>query len=221
MNSNEIGNLPDRILLAKTKAYQTHISTASGSLNLTSEDAGKMETKNEAFEAALDDWDAVELSEAEKAEAKKAARKVLLKEYRSQRNQAYADDDVTDESLAAADFPPRDHVKTASAAPSSAPIGWVDFGRRKHTIHFRDSASPDSEAKPKGIKGCQIYRFISETAPTSDEDFSWMVTDSDSPYVASYNLNMAGKKLWYMMRWISNGDELGEWSEMIEATING
>jgi hypothetical protein len=28
-----------------------------------------------------------------------------------------------------------------------------------------------------------------------------------------------GKKVRYMMRWVSTGDEKGEWSETIEATI--
>jgi hypothetical protein len=31
----------------------------------------------------------------------------------------------------------------------------------------------------------------------------------------------AGKKVFYLLRWVSNSGETGEWSETIEATVNG
>lgn len=31
----------------------------------------------------------------------------------------------------------------------------------------------------------------------------------------------ANKKVYYLLRWVSNSGEVGEWSETIEATING
>jgi len=221
MTSNEIGNLSDREALAEMRAYENHIRTESASLNLTVEHADRMKAKNDAFEASLDAWDAVQLEEDAKSQAKKTGRKEAVGEYRVQRNMSYADTSITDRALAAAGFPPRDKVKTASAAPTTAPVGWIDFGRRKHVIYFRDSATPDSEAKPKGVRGCEIHRYIGDAPPASEDDFKWVVTDSDSPYVAFYDMELAGKKVWYMLRWVSNGGETGEWSETIEATVNG
>ena len=144
----------------------------------------------------------------------------MLEELRRQRNAAYADSGVSDETRAGYGLPPRDRVKTASAAPASAPLGWVDYGKLKHTIHFRDSATPDKKAKPKGTRGCDIFRSVGK-APETGDDFRYVANDSDSPYTVNYDMADAGKKVYYVLRWVSTTGEAGEWSETIEATVNG
>ena len=114
-----------------------------------------------------------------------------------------------------------DDVKTDSPSPSSAPFGLIEYGKLKHIIHFRDSNTPDSEAKPKGMLGCEIYRHIGNAPPASEADFDFVTLDTGSPYVAFYTMADAGKKVFYQLRWISKSGERGEWSETVEATING
>lgn len=221
MNSKELGALPDRELLAESRAYEKRVTDDAASLNFTNAEGLAIKAVNDAFAASLDDWDAVELEHDAKYTAKNSDRRAVLAEIRSQRNRAYADTTIPDEDLAAAGLPPRDKVKTASTAPSSAPIGIVEYGKLRHTINFRDAATPDLKAKPKGTKGCEIWHYIGTTAPVSENDYRYLATDSATPYVAIYEMADAGKKVWYLLRWISGGDEKGEWSETIEATING
>lgn len=220
-NSNELGKLSDRDLLAEARAYETKLTVNPADLNFTNTDAAEVKSVNDEFETTLDAWDAVELQEAEILESKSNGRKKVLGKLRSHRKTVYADDSISSETLAGYGMPPRDTVKTPSPAPTTAPIGWIDYGKLKHTIHFRDSATPDKKAKPAGMQGCEIWRYIGAAAPTAESDFDYVATDTDSPYIAFFQMADAGKKCFYLLRWISKSGERGEWSEIIEATING
>lgn len=220
LNSEQLGNLSDRELLAESRAYEVKLAGDSTSLNFTAAEVAAVKAVNDAFEAQLDEWDARQLAEDEAAEAKKGGRAAVLMEIRRQRNISYADTSVSDETRAGYGLPPRDTTKTASAAPTTAPIGWVDYGKLKHVVHFRDAATPDRKAKPKGTRGCDIYRSVGKT-PETEMDFRYVANDSDSPYTISYEMADAGKKVYYVLRWVSTTGEAGEWSETIEATVNG
>ena len=221
LNSEQLGNLSDRDLLAESRAYEAYITANGASLNLGVTDSDAIKTFNNAFEASLDERDSLELQLDGIVKTKEINREGALGELRRQRNVLYADTGVSESALAAAGLPSRDKVKTASPAPTTAPIGWVDYGKLKHTIHFRDSATPDKKAKPGGMQGCEIWHFIGSTAPTSEADYDYLATDSNSPYIAFYEAANAGKKVFYQLRWISKSGERGEWSETVEATING
>ncbi|HVE56052.1 MAG TPA: hypothetical protein VNB22_04435 [Pyrinomonadaceae bacterium] len=221
LNSNELGKLSDRELLAQARAYESILNADAASLNFGTAESIAMKSVNNAFAAALDAWDAVQIEEAGISQSKADGRKALLAELRRQRNVLYADAGVSDSALANAGLPPRDKVKTASPAPTTAPMGWVDYGKLKHVIHFRDSATPDKKAKPAGMQGCEIWRFVGTSAPVSENDYDYVATDSDSPYVAFYAMADAGKKVYYLLRWLSKSGARGEWSETIEATVNG
>jgi len=220
-NSEQLGRLSDRDLLAYLRAYEGKLTGDEASLNFTTAESDVIKNLNDEFETVLDSWDAVQIEEAGISQLKTARRGALLSEYRGQRNTAYADKTISEAALAEKGIPPRDKTKTASPAPSTAPLGWVDYGKLKHIIHFRDSATPDKKAKPAGMRGCEIWRFIGTAPPTSEDDFRYVATDTDSPYTANFVMADAGKMAYYVLRWISNSGETGEWSETIEATING
>lgn len=221
LNSDELGRLSDRDLLAESRVFEGYITANAAELNLTAADGDEVKTINNDFEATLDQWDSIQAQEAGISETKKDERGDVLGIIRRKRNVLYADESVTDSQRAGANMPPRDTVKTDSPAPSSAPIGWVDYGKLKQTIHFRDSATPDSKAKPKGMRGAEIWEFIGDAPPTSEADFRYVATDTNSPYDRYFTMADAGKRIFYQLRWISNAGETGEWSEMIEGTING
>ncbi len=220
-SSKELGNLSDRDLLAEARAFEEKIAADPTAFNLTAADAAAVTGSADSFEGTLDQKDSLENQLDGVLELRDEQRKAILGELRRQRNVLYADTSLSDAQLASAGLPPRDTVKTDSPAPSTAPIGWVDYGKLKHTIHFRDSATPDKKAKPHGMQGCQIWYFIGESAPANEKDWDYLATDSNSPYIVFYDAAEAGKKVFYQLRWISKSGETGEWSETIEATING
>ncbi len=220
-NSEQLGRLSDRDLLAESRAYEAHIKANGASLNLGGDDSSKIKDLNNALENTLNQRDSLENQLDGLLEKKEIDVKNVRDELRRQRNVLYADSSLSDSALASAGLPPRDAVKTASPKPSTAPIGWVDYGKLKHTIHFRDSATPDKKAKPDGMQGCEIWHFIGANAPASADDYDYLATDSNSPYIVFYEASDAGKKVFYQLRWLSKSGERGEWSETIEATING
>lgn len=220
-NSNELGALSDRELLAVARQYEAQLGVSAASLGFTPAEELAIKLQNDQFESALDDWDAAQAVFDSKKEAKNDRRKATLAELRDQRNRIYANKNVSDAVLASYNLPPRDTVKTDAPAPSSAPFGLIDYGKLKHTIHFRDAAAPDRKAKPAGMQGCEIWHFIGTAAPLSEKDFSYLATDTNSPYEVTYEMEDAGKKVFYLLRWLSKSGERGEWSETLEATING
>jgi len=221
LSSNELGHLSARDLLAESRAYEAYVTANGASLNLGTTDSDAIKGVNNALENSLDQKDSLENQLDGAYELNETNVKNVLSEFRRQRNVLYADTSLSDSALASAGLPPRDTTKTDPPKPTTAPIGWVDYGKLRHTIHFRDSATPDKKAKPAGMKGCEIWHFIGTTAPTDEKDWDYLTTDSNSPYVAFYDAADAGKKVFYQLRWISKDDTRGEWSETVEATING
>ena len=223
LKSNELGNLSDRELLAESRAYEAKITSDAAGLNFTNVEVQAIKTVNDAFEATLDAWDALQLQEAGISQQKTAGRQNLLGEFRGQRNTAYADRTLTDEALAEKGIPPRDKVKTDAPAleNTSFPTAWVDTVQLKHIIHFHDVNTPDTTRKPEGVRSCEIYRFIGDSPPPPLEDFDFVADDTNTPYTCNYNSADVGKRVIYRLRWHSKNGEVGTWSQAVEATVNG
>lgn len=114
----------------------------------------------------------------------------------------------------------RDTTPTAVAAPTTQPVLFVDTSRRlQHTIAFRDSASPLSKAKPQGVFGCEIYRKVGGTAPSSVAECQFVGLDSASPYIAEYGAESGGAMVHYLGRWATRSGLVGPTSDVISATV--
>jgi len=221
MKSRDIGNLSDRELLAFARLFNDGHRGDEAAFGLTEAANTAFGVELNTFETELDDYDATQAAEAAALLAKNNSRTAILQALRQKIKLVRATLPKTDEKLAMVGLDVYDDEPTAANAPTSQPLAWVDYAKLKHTIYFRDAATPLSEAKPKGVKGAEIYRYIGTTAPASESDYDFMTLDSGSPYVAFYTMADAGKKVWYLLRWVSNSGEAGEWSETIEATVNG
>lgn len=221
MNSSNFNSFSDRELFSELSVLSAATMADPGGYSLTTAMTDELKNELTAFASELNAYDQAQAAEAAALQAKNARRKKVIGVAREQMRLMRATPDITDEKLAEANLDAYDRTRTGSAAPTTAPIGYVDYGKLKHTIYFRDSATPDSEAKPKGMKGCEIWRFVGDAAPAAESDLDFVTLDSASPYVAFYQMADAGKKVFYQLRWVSNGDQKGEWSETIEATING
>lgn len=220
MKSKDLDNLPDRELLAEMRLFNDPTAAAPTEYALTAAQAAELKSDLDAFEDELRNYDLTQTAEDEALQAKKLRRKKIIQLARQQFKLARAASGMTDEKLGAANLDVYDTEPTTSRPPDGVPVGHIDYGKLKHTIYFRDSASPDSEAKPVGVKGCDIYRFVGSEPPASEKDYDYLTNDSSSPYVAFYDGADAGKTVFYLMRWVSKANEPGEWSQVLKATIN-
>jgi len=191
-----------------------------------------------ALDAAFGAWTSALASVAESQAAldgllagKADARAAVTNHVRVMVRQIQARPAVTDAQRAQLGLTVRDTTLSPNlAAPASRPVATVDTSERlRHTIDFRDSATPTSRAKPKGAKGCEIWvKIAPPNSPPADlagggdpKDLNFLAIDSATPYLAEYSSADAGKTAHYLLRWVSTRDEKGPWSETVEATIVG
>jgi hypothetical protein len=129
---------------------------------------------------------------------------------------------VTPAAKAAAGITVPDTTPTPSGPPTTAPTATVDAGERlQHTIHFRDTATPTSKAKPPGVRGCEIWMKVGAPAPVDPSELSFVTLDSRTPHVIAFDGADANKTVTYWLRWVSNGGEVGPWSAAVAATVGG
>jgi hypothetical protein len=129
---------------------------------------------------------------------------------------------VTDEQRAGAGLPIRDAIRTRAAAPTTRPVGQVDTSQRlQHTLSWRDESSPNSKAKPPGVRGAEIWLYIGPTPPSDPSQAHFVALDTASPYLLVHDAADAGKLAHYLLRWVNTRSEAGPWSETVSATITG
>ena len=129
---------------------------------------------------------------------------------------------VTDTAKAAAGITVRDSEPTPSGPPPSAPVGQVDTSQRlQHTVHFADSATPTSKAKPAGVRGCEIWMKVGPPAPVDPSELSFVTLDTRTPHTVPFDGADANKTVTYSLRWVSTRGETGPWSAAVSATVTG
>jgi hypothetical protein len=112
-------------------------------------------------------------------------------------------------------------TRTAAPVPSTSPVATIDFSTRlQHTINFADEGTPRSKAKPAGVHGCEVWAKVSAEAPKDASEFTFLATDTATPYVATFDSADIGKTAWYMLRWVNTRGERGPWSSTFSAMVN-
>lgn len=111
----------------------------------------------------------------------------------------------------------KDYVRSPSPIPVTKPICQVDTSRRlEHTISHTDEDG--TQGKPAGVRGCQIWYKVG--APAIDpSELSYLTTDTASPFTHQFSGDLAGKNVYYWLRWENTRGEVGPWSDVVMATI--
>ena len=117
------------------------------------------------------------------------------------------------------------HVKsgtrTPSAVPTTYPVGTIDFATRlQHSIYYTDSAT-GNQAKPKGVKACEVWSKIGGDAPKDASELAFVGDCSKNPFVVAYEGSQAGTTVVYWLRWINTRNKPGPWSSPISGMIAG
>lgn len=111
--------------------------------------------------------------------------------------------------------------RTSTVEPTTRPVASVDTSQRlRHTIKFRDEATPNNNAKPDGVMGCEIWVKVGN-APADPSELHFLGLDTRTPYTAEYGGEDAGKIAHYMLRWVNSKGKQGPWSQTVSATITG
>jgi hypothetical protein len=126
---------------------------------------------------------------------------------------------VTDADKESMGLPLHDNTRTPTPPPSTIPEAEIDSSIiRQLTIHFKDNGSK-KRGKPQGVHGVEIVWDITETVPTSMDEFKNSAFDTASPYTFTFNENQRGKRVFFCLRWENARSEKGPWSEIYNAII--
>ena len=153
-----------------------------------------------------------------KNDAKKAFTTDIRRLYRSY---IIYNEAVTNEDRDLLQVPIHDAKASPSSAPHSAPSGTVDTSvHLRHTIKVVDSVETSKRGGlPIGVHGFETWRKIGGAIPTSDSEFAYLNFSSTSSLAVDYQLEDAGKTVWYRFRWASMKNQHGPWSEIVSAII--
>ncbi len=104
--------------------------------------------------------------------------------------------------------------------PTTAPICSISCGQRlQHTLHFADEMTPTRKAKPAGVLGAEIWHFVGNAPPTTEDQLRFVAVDTNAPFVLNYPSADGGKTAYYWLRWVNPTGERGPWGEQSQATI--
>lgn len=191
--------------------------TATGILTAEQEAFAALVT---AFQTALTNHAAMQTSAQAATQTKNTARAALVDAARSMARRIQAKPDVTDALRADLGITIPSSNQTAVGAPTTRPVLSVQTGNRlQHVINFQDETTPTSRAKPAGVLGCEIYRYVGTTAPTSNDQYSFLSLDTATPFIANFSESDGGKTAYYLGRWTNRAGDKGSWSAVASATI--
>lgn len=206
-----------------TAWMQNFINYASANLDaldLTADNLRPIQNAETAWEAAYTANVAAQAQAQSARQAKDDARDAQESLVRPLVARLQTSSTVTDAQRQALQLTVRSTTRTAATAPTSRPVAQVDTSQRlRHTISFVDELTPTSRAKPDGVRGCEIWVKIGEPAPAGPDDLKYLATDTRTPYLVEFDGADAGKRAYYLLRWVSTRGDTGPWSQTIGATI--
>jgi hypothetical protein len=201
--------------------FFTLVSGDESGYGLNAGDTSQLSGLKLFWDTAFPDNIAKQAAAAAAVQAKNDARGNVETEVRSLVRRIQASPIVTDEKKQAAVITVPDTTPTPTGPPTSAPVIFdVDTAQRlQHTVHFRDQATPDSRAKPAGVRGCEIWVKVGDPAPASESELAFETLDTRTPHTISFDPSDGGQTVHYWLRWVSTRGETGPWSAPVSATV--
>lgn len=117
-------------------------------------------------------------------------------------------------------LPPRDGVRTVQGAPATRPLARLEpTAHLTLLIHCRDELTPGRTAKPKGVRGFEIWVTVGDIIPGDESAYRFLALATRTPYTHVHDAANAGKTAFYLLRWQSPRGEPGPYSTMAMAKI--
>jgi hypothetical protein len=153
--------------------------------------------------------------------AKTDSRKLYVKEIRKVvKDKINTKSTITNEDRTALGITVYDTVKTRVPVPAMAPAGKVEkINPGEHIIRNTNPDTPASRAKPKGVSGARVFRFIGTAAPASPTDYVYIGIAKRVKFKSTFNATDAGKKAFYILQYENTRGETGPLGSMFSETI--
>lgn len=198
----------------------TYATANLAELRLTADDLSELQESRNAWQEAIASYRAAQALADIAQQTRIDKRRLTKSQARILVQQLQADPELTDSQRVGLGIPVRSTNRNLVPAPVTRPLPRLEqSGRLRHTIHFVDETTPTRRAKPKGVRGCQIWFFVGETPPTRPEEFRYLGTDTRTPYLNEFEPEDGGDMAHYYLRWVNTRDEPGPWSDIISGSV--
>ncbi|MDQ3798183.1 MAG: hypothetical protein M3384_01925 [Acidobacteriota bacterium] len=221
MKARDLNRLPDHELLAEVRLMNNNATGSEASYGLTAAMTAALKAELDGFEDDLATLEGLETSLSAAFGAKSNRRKKIIELARKFMALIRGTIGNDPDKLGTVNLDALDETRTKSGAPTGVPFALIDLGKLRHTINFRDAATPDSEKKPAGILGAEIWYKIGGSPPVDNKECEFLALDTATPYVATFDGADVGKTVYYLLRWQSKNGDKGDWSDIAQATVNG
>lgn len=153
--------------------------------------------------------------------ATQAARNALTVVIRNMARLVQANAGVADADKQALGLPIHDTTPTPTPAPATSPIiGIVAATPGELTATYRDqNSTPQSRAKPVGVKFLEVHMFAGTTAPASEAATPYLMDVTRTPFAIPTQPGDAGKTAFVYARWKNAKGQVGPWSALSQFTI--
>lgn len=206
-----------QVIKLNTFANSGAEATAAG---LTAADILAM---NNATEDWTDDFPAHKLAQGaatSAAQTKNDTRKVTEKVMRGLGKIIQASSGTTNDMRTTAGLPIHDTTPSKAGVPTTRPVLMLDNGQRlQQTLTARDEDTPNSRAKPDGVKCWELRCFIGPTPPVDPMGCQLVDKVSKGSYTVKHDSANGGKLAHFMACWQNADGDRGPWSETVSGTI--
>lgn len=221
MKSSDLNQLPDHELLAEVRLMNNNATGDEATYGLTAAMTAALKSELDGFEDELATMEALETSITAAVGAKNNRRAQIIRLVRKFMTLIRGTVGNNPDKLGKVNLDVLDETRTKAGAPVSVPYALIDLGKLRHTLNFRDVGTPDTDKKPAGILGAEIWYKIGGTAPVNNEGCQFLALDTATPYVVTFGAADVGQMVYYLLRWQSKNGDKGGWSDVAQATVNG
>lgn len=210
----------DAELIEFARNFQAKTADSPTDFNLTAVENSELNTLIQTFKTDYTENNLQQTAARASRQKKDDSKKLLVPALRKQ-SQTAQTSNITDEQRTELGLTVRDKTKTSVGAPETFPVARIDTKQQlRHIIKFYDSES-ESKGKPAGVRGAQIWIKIGGEPTINEDDYRYLATDTESPYMAAHKAEDVGKQAHYILRWENSKGETGAWSSAVSATITG
>jgi len=157
----------------------------------------------------------------EDVQAKRDAKRIYQKELRGFiRSWVAFNPKVSDANREGLGLKVKDIEPTPMPIPDRAPDITIDTIRHLvHKLRLTDPDNPHTQAKPKGVREIEVFRFFGDTPPPSVSEYEFVGNATRFLYTVNYKKADMGKRVFYIARYVNTRGIPGPWSTAVKATV--
>lgn len=202
------------------KQLITEVSTATDHHGLTSTDVTGLTTKQGVWDIAYPAHIKAQQAARAATQAKDAARRELEHLVRMAARKINGNPGIDNSIRTLVALPRQDGVRTRQGPPATRPVVTLTMLRPLTLlIDFHDELTSKRAARPKGVRGCQIWFYVGSVLPAELSAYQLLTLATRTPYTHVHEVASGGQTAFYLLRWQGAKGANGPFGEVVQSFI--